>query len=232
MRRSLPDVSRLQEIHDAAVALGAECSHIRHRQRVPALGKGNPDWADEPRVPAKNPGGGEWTSDGGDSRQVADGNVALAAASGDDTAAKKERFVDAHLAETQAVAKTLGVPVENILALSALESGWGESPFAADGNNYFGIHYPAPFAAGFVLAGDGRTKVATFTTYADSLRSFVAISGSLVRGKSDPEVFAAALQDSGKFGVDTRTGAKMPSYVTDVARTIRGLRPIVARRQA
>ena len=38
----------------------------------------------------------------------------------------------------------LGIPVENILGLSALESTWGEHRFAAQGNNYFGIHYPRP----------------------------------------------------------------------------------------
>ena len=99
MRRSLPNVSRLQEIHDAAVELGAECSHIPRHRHVPALGKSNPDWADEPRIPAGNSGGGEWTSDSGQGGAVADENVVLAAAPGDDTAAKKEHFVDAHLAE-------------------------------------------------------------------------------------------------------------------------------------
>jgi hypothetical protein len=77
----------------------------------------------------------------------------------------------------------------------------------------------------------GGTKVAIFASYADSLKSFVNISGSLVRGKSDPEAFAAALQNSGKFGINTDTGAKMPAYVGGVAGTIRGLRPIVARRK-
>ncbi|MGC2523154.1 MAG: hypothetical protein WA417_11045, partial [Stellaceae bacterium] len=61
------------------------------------------------------------------------------------------------------------------------------------------------------------------------LKSFVAISGSLIRGKSDPVAFATALQNSGKFGIDPDTGAKVPSYVPDVAGTIRGLRAIVAR---
>lgn len=45
----------------------------------------------------------------------------------------------------------------------------------------------------------------------------------------DPEAFAAALQNSGKFGVHDN-GAKVPTYVPQVAATIRGLRAIVARR--
>jgi hypothetical protein len=231
MRRSSPDISRLQKIHDAAVALGAECSHSPRHRHVPGLGKANPHWADELRVSAGNPDGGEWTGDGGQGGQSAGENVELAAAPGDDTAARKERFVDAHLEQTRAVAKELGVPVENILGVAALESKWGESRFAADGNNYFGMHYPAPFATGFVYSTENKTKVATFASYADSLRSFALTSGSIMRSKSNPEAFATALQDSGKFGIDTKTGAKVPGYVDGVAATIRGLRPFVARRQ-
>lgn len=63
------------------------------------------------------------------------------------------------------------------------------------------------------------------------MKSFITLSGSLVRGKSDPEAFAAALQSSGKFGIDVDTGAKVPDYVSGVAGTIRGLRAIVSRRR-
>lgn len=77
----------------------------------------------------------------------------------------------------------------------------------------------------------GPAKVATFASYAYGLRSFIALSGSVVKGKSDPEAFAAALQNSGKFGIDPTSGAKVPSYVPSVAATIRGLRPIVARKK-
>jgi flagellum-specific peptidoglycan hydrolase FlgJ len=142
----------------------------------------------------------------------------------------KERFVDAHLADAQKAADQLGIPVENILGLSALESGWGSSPFAAQGSNYFGIHYPAPYATGYMRAKKGPAKVATFASYADSLQSFVALSGSIVQGKSDAEAFATALQNSGKFGV-YENGAKVPSYVPNVAATIRRLAPIVAQRK-
>ncbi len=110
-------------------------------------------------------------------------------------------------------------------------STWGEHWFAVQGNNYFGIHYPAPFATGYMLTQDGRTRVATFASYADSLKSFVAISGSIVQGKSDPKAFATALQSSGKFGIHPTTGAKIPTYVGDVASTIHGIRSIVGRRR-
>ena len=97
----------------------------------------------------------------------------------------------------------------------------GESRFAVQGNNFFGIHYPAPFAAGYMAAKSG-VKVATFASYADSLRSFVAIAGADVQGLTDPHDFAAALHDSGKFGVGNS------SYAHEVGATIKGLRAIVS----
>ena len=40
-------------------------------------------------------------------------------------------------------AKNLSTKVENILALSALESAWGQGPFARDdGNNFSSLHAP------------------------------------------------------------------------------------------
>jgi flagellum-specific peptidoglycan hydrolase FlgJ len=187
-----------------------------------ALQKANPNWAEQPRKPAGSAEGGQWTSDGGaagtegatnDSSAEADANIRPAAAQVSEVQARKERFVDAHLADAQIGADQLSIPVENILGISALESGWGEHPFAAQGNNFFGIHYPAPYATGYMLTKDGRTKVATFASYADSLKSFIAISGSLIRGRRDPIAFAAALQNAGKFGINTKTGGKMPAYV-------------------
>jgi hypothetical protein len=77
---------------------------------------------------------------------------------------------------------------------------------------------------------DGRVKVATFKSYADSLRSFVQEAGSVMQDQSDPVAFASALQNSGKFGINPGNGARVPTYVDRVAATIRGLRSIVARR--
>ncbi len=104
----------------------------------------------EPRVPAGNHAAGDWTS--GDAS--AGRGVAPVKAPVEGLPAKKRAFVKAHLADAQKAADALGVPVENILGLSALESSWGEHRFAAQGNNYFGIHYPAPFAAGSMDAID------------------------------------------------------------------------------
>jgi mannosyl-glycoprotein endo-beta-N-acetylglucosaminidase len=191
--------------------------------------KYNPDLEDEPRVPAGNPDGGQWTS-GGAGGDAA--HIEPAAARVDETQAKKERFVDAHLADAERIADQLGVPLENILGIAAVESGWGEARFATQGKNLFGIHYPAPFATGYLPARRGPARVATFASYADSLRSFATISGRIVRGVSDPSEFAAALQNSGKFGIDPDSGRPKPTYVGDVSATIRGLCSIIARRRA
>ncbi|MGH7063812.1 MAG: glucosaminidase domain-containing protein [Stellaceae bacterium] len=195
------------------------------------LQKYNPNWDQEARNPAAAPGAGEWTGNGEESRQTDIAYFQPAAAQISDVQAKKERFVEAHLDDTQKAADELGIPVENILALAALESRWGNSRFAVQGHNYFGIHWPAPYATGYLEAKNSRNRVAIFASYADSVKSFIAISGSLVRGKSDPVAFAAALQNSGKFGIDPDTGAKVPGYVAGVAGTISGLRTIVARRK-
>ena len=159
----------------------------------------------------------------------------MAAAQKDETTAKKERFVDAHLADAQKVANQLGVPVENILGLSALESGWGgeakDARIAREANNYFSQHYPAPGATGWIWNDDHTVKVAVFASYADSLASFAQQYGHIVKGKSDPTEFAAALQDAGKYGIKAK-GGKVSSFVSGTAATIRGLRSIIARRSA
>lgn len=161
--------------------------------------KDNQDWENEPRVPAGNPDGGQWTSEDGGEAGSNDGQIVPAAAQRDDAPARKERFVYAHLADTQKAADRLGAPVENILAVAALESTRGEARFAREENNFFGVHYPAPFATGYLQALRGPAKVATFASYADSLRSFEVVAGSLVRRVRDPTAFAAALLDFGRL---------------------------------
>src|SRR5690348_5593835 len=57
---------------------------------------------------------------------------------------KKKRFVDKYLTATKKTAKQLNVPVEYLLGLAAVESGWGvASRFAVQGNSFFSMHYPA-----------------------------------------------------------------------------------------
>ena len=77
----------------------------------------------------------------------------------------------------------------------------------------------------------GKIRLAAFRNFADCLASFAVTSGSVVQGKADPEDFARALQDSGKYGINPTTGGKVPGYVHGLAATIRGIGTIVARRR-
>ncbi|KIL98080.1 hypothetical protein CCC_01141 [Paramagnetospirillum magnetotacticum MS-1] len=149
------------------------------------------------------------------------------------TPAMKERFADEHLADAQKVADRLNVPVENILGLSALEGGWGiNGRFAAEGNNYFGLHYNKddPHASGYLLTTDGAVKVAKYPDYAASANAFADKFGHLVQGVQDPREFAKRLQNAGLFGIN-RDGSKVPSYVGGVAGTITGFKNRLARRR-
>jgi hypothetical protein len=177
---------------------------------------------------------GRWNEEGGGGSSAA-GGIEQAAAQKDETHAKKERFVDAHLADAQKVADQLGVPVENILGLSAIESGWGGEAKSArlfrESNNFFSQHYPAPFATGYIWNEDHTVRFAIFSGYADSLKSFAAQYGHIVSGKRDPAEFAPALQNAGKYGIN-RNGSKVGTFVPDTSATIRGLRSVIARRSA
>lgn len=132
-RRSLSRIARLLTAGERAQA----CIHavqfafpeivpkaMTKLAHVASLKKDNPNWPDEPRNPAGDPSGGEWTDNGG---QAEDANIRPAAAPMNPVQVMKERFVDAHLTDAQKAADQLGIPVENILGLSALESKWGNS---------------------------------------------------------------------------------------------------------
>lgn len=91
------------------------------------------------------------------------------------------------------------------------------------------LHYPIAGASGYVLTADGKVKVARFDSYADCLEAFANKYGNLVQGVKDPEKFASILQNAGAYGIN-RDGTKVPSFVSDTASTIKGLRPIIAGR--
>lgn len=242
-QRSSSDSGRLQEIHDAAVAAGAVCGHAVHKRETGILVKANPDWDAQPRIPSGARGGGQWTNGatgaapeiGGDERSDVgrdrDGVIDLVATGADSTGATKERFVDRYLAGAQRAADALEVPVENILGAAAVESSWGRSRFALEAHNFFALHYPAAFAEGYVLSRVGGRKLARFASYDDSVRSFVAHIAPFARGMRDPEAFATALQDHGKFGIDPDRNTKVAKYVSGLAATIRGLRALLKARQ-
>ncbi len=126
---------------------------------------------------------------------------------------KKLNWIAAHRKDAAAVAGGLEVTTEAILGLSALESGWGTGRFAQEANNFFGLHWPASFAIGYLVARDNpAVKVAIFTNYRTSGESFAEDYGKYVRGLTDPADFGKALRDSGKFGVTTEGYAARLAY--------------------
>ncbi len=161
--------------------------------------------SDQPRVPAGQPGAGEWSS-GGSAGGTRDAGVSSsgwlesvaaqtrylvtdipAADSSDQTNFFEEisslpsasprtqrQFVQNNFAAASAAADELDVPVENILGLAALESSWGRSTFAAQGNNMFNLGVDAPGTNGFIeSARPPHRKVGRFDDPKDSFDSFV-----------------------------------------------------------
>ncbi len=152
----------------------------------------------------------------------------------DPTTLMKENFVRKHLEDAQRAADRLHVPVEFILGLSALESGWGkEDRFARDGNNFLNMHSPAPFATGSMAAKRGNAEVATYASYAQCLESFIARYGASVQGVTDPTKFLSILQnDRRAFGIDPDTEKPLPAFIPDTKSTIKKLIPIIDRIKA
>jgi flagellum-specific peptidoglycan hydrolase FlgJ len=142
----------------------------------------------------------------------------------------KENFVSPILTKAQQIADNLNVPVENILALMGVESTWGHSHFAVDGNNLFGMHAPQPLSTFSIKASDSDTMVAGYNSLEDSMDSFEEAYGDIVRGVTDPQAFAKLLQDDedSKFGTD-KYGNDVPGYASGIAGTAHKLAPIIKR---
>ena len=128
-------------------------------------------------------------------------------------------FIKAHQLDAATVAGQLGVPTENVLGLSGIESAWGLNRFARDGNNFFSLHggASAPFANGSMRSLKGAW-MSTFPSYLASAQSFVKQYGSLVQGKSDPEEFAKGLMPRFNSGMAPLGN---PHFLKDTVSTIR-----------
>jgi RHS repeat-associated protein len=122
--------------------------------------------------------------------------------------ANYQAWIDAH--GTDAVAT--GLSEANVLATSAIESGWGRGPFVT-GNRFFnletlwkpGTDKPDPkyaYQVSWMQAGEaiasGRFKgyyalVASYNSAADSFKSFAATLGKYLSGVTDAATFASKL---------------------------------------
>lgn len=100
-----------------------------------------------------DPNGGPQQSVSGNSRisGLAAAYTQLASNSGCNLECKKQ-FVRDHLQEAVSIAHDLGITPAEVLGLAGLESEWGSSRFAEEGNNYFGLHAPAAGQTGICSA--------------------------------------------------------------------------------
>ena len=128
-------------------------------------------------------------------------------------------FIHTHQTDAATVARQLGVPTQNILGLSGIESTWGTSNAATQANNFFGLHggANAPFANG-VWYTSGKVAMSAFPSYSASAQSFAAQYGSNVQGVTDPTAFAQALVKAGFNPGKAPLGN--PNFVRDTAATI------------
>ncbi|MDE1145622.1 MAG: glucosaminidase domain-containing protein [Azospirillaceae bacterium] len=178
------------------------------------------------------PGGGQFYSptDGGgqadQSEKKRDSNMSAE----DPVTQKKRQFVQRNIAIAREVAGKLNVPVENILGVAAIESGWGgkneDARFTREGNNYFVQHAHSKYENGTMFNHAGNVEMSTFATPEDSFRSFAESEKNLIGGVRDPEKFAQRLQNSKRFGI-YENGEPVPNYVGDVAGTAKKLRAFI-----
>ena len=131
------------------------------------------------------------------------------------------KFIDSHYKDAAIIAASLRVPTEMILGLSGIESNWGRSRFAREGNNYFSQHAGkhVPFQKGSMTSQrDGM--MSTFGSYIESGRSFEALYGNAVRGIQDPIAFAQALVYA-RFNSGQKGNGGNKDFVTSTAATIK-----------
>jgi hypothetical protein len=149
-------------------------------------------WQTEPRVPNGQTGGGQWTSDGAGKPRPSAQAAPRAGSRGakvDPTQARKATFMTTYLAPAIRAARSLNVPVQNVLGVAAYESLWGTSRFATEGHTPFGMYFPAPFATGPMPArGNAKAQLAHFKDLDDAFRSFAEKYKSGLSNVRDPLV--------------------------------------------
>jgi RHS repeat-associated protein len=130
----------------------------------------------------------------------------------DESQPKNKSYLDYmknHLADAGRVAANLNVPVQDILGLSAEESGFtGTSNAVTQAKNYFSLHGAPPkgfsLPPGTVGGGFYRSLkdgyLIVFTGYLDSGMYFANKYSNLIKGVGDPDEFAKILHGHG-YGV-------------------------------
>ncbi|MFZ5775495.1 MAG: glucosaminidase domain-containing protein [Thermodesulfobacteriota bacterium] len=111
------------------------------------------------------------------------------------------------------------VPVSLVLAQGALESAWGSSRLALEGNNLFGVG--AWGGSGLMTPGKDNNKVASYATLLDAVRAYVLMLNRVpayddFREKREQTMDSITLAQGLRYYSERRE-----EYVADVARLIR-----------
>jgi hypothetical protein len=133
--------------------------------------------SDEPRVPAGNPDGGQWTDEG------EDGIVPAAARQSAQNAfpADKDPFFDTLYAPVHDVALRLDIDESWLLGLAAHEGGWLEQPHNREINNPFGVTH----------AGGRDVRYGSMN---EAVAAWERRYGPVVRGATSADNFVQRLQ--------------------------------------
>lgn len=132
-------------------------------------------------------------------------------------------FIQAHQAEAQAVSARTGIPVEVILAQSALESNWGRK---VKDNAYFGIKGRSPAGNSTVFAthevgltGQRIAQQARFRAYSnfsEAAEDYAALIQrrfpTALAHRNDPLAFAQSVAQ-GHYATDPQYGQKLESIL-------------------
>ena len=70
------------------------------------------------------------------------------------------------------------LPKSMVIAQAILESDWGRSRFAVEGNNLFGIHCKTAKCSGIPARNNPKVRVERFSTHLDSVRRYYHIVNS------------------------------------------------------
>jgi hypothetical protein len=183
----------------------------------------------QPRVPAGDPAGGQWTSGGGS----VDWKNPVKRTNRGTTSDDWKKFVQNHRADAEKLAAKLGhgSNAGEFLALSSEESNWGLAEAASNGNHFFGYHNgkAGPFTGQigtYLTSGkygdpgqllpvwmpplpdsDSRKTIPVFSTTTGYVDSGAYVVGKLAeQGKdySNPATFFATLHALG-WAKDTPT---------------------------
>jgi flagellum-specific peptidoglycan hydrolase FlgJ len=132
-------------------------------------------------------------------------------------------FILLHVTPARLVAARTGIPVEVILAQSALESDWGR---VVKGNDYFGIKgrshardpvssvYPELTAQGKQSAATSKVRIYSgYAEAADDYASFLLMQyRTAFAYRADPEEFAEMVARQG-YSADPQYGSKLCSII-------------------